>query len=102
MQGYDIGMLIATQYCMRKDFNWVNNPELNESDRANLSYIKKLLEEGETEAAMHYATWNCDTMIRDAIPATVWKYMGGGLTPKGKERLLKEKGTIFFIVPKSR
>lgn len=84
----------------KPNYKWVNNPDLNERDRAALKHIKDLLEAGDTEEAMHYASWNCDTMIRDAIPATVWKYMGGNLLPRGEENLKKEKGQVFFVLPK--
>lgn len=84
-----------------QDFNWINNPEVTNSDRAALKRIKELLEAGKTAEAMNYATWSCDTIIREAIPATVWKYMGGGLTRTGEANLLKEAGTIFFIAPKT-
>ena len=84
----------------KPNYDWINNPNMDDRDKAALKRIKDLLEAGETEEAMHYASWNCDTFIRDAIPATVWKYMGGNLLPKGEENLKKEKGQVFFILPK--
>lgn len=84
---------------MKKDFTWVNpenRPDLTNRDRADLAHIKELLEKGDMTGAMFHARYNCDTVIREEIPPSVWLIMGGTLLPVGERKPKEQEGTIFF------
>ena len=68
---------------------WTEPEDLDPSDWRKLKVIKKLYDEEDYGEAMQYAMYNCDTVIRDAVPPNVWLEMGGGLTPYGREKLRK-------------
>lgn len=75
--------------------DWSNPSYLSELDREDLKYVKFLYEQGEKELAYKTAS-DLDTIVRDEIPLSIWRDMGGKLTPVGEERLRKEQEDLSY------
>lgn len=70
--------------------DWTKPKHLSKKDRGDLKSLKKLYDKGEFEEALKYAS-DLDTIVREEIPAAIWKEIGGKLTRTGEERLLKSE-----------
>lgn len=66
---------------------WTRPKYMDERDHKQLRHIYDLYKQGKFKQAMDYASFNCDTAIREEIPGEIWKKMGGELTPSGEARL---------------
>lgn len=66
---------------------WTKPKYMDERDHSQLRHIYDLYKQGKFKQAMDYASFNCDTAIREEIPGEIWKKMGGELTPSGEARL---------------
>lgn len=64
--------------------------ELYAEDAAALETVADLLKQGDRQSAMRVAEL-LDTAAREEIPPAVWTYMGGELTPRGRELLRREE-----------
>lgn len=71
--------------------SWTTPKHLNAADHHALKYIYDLYKAGKLHEAMDYASFNADTVIREEIPADIWKKMGGQLTKTGEEKLKSKK-----------
>jgi hypothetical protein len=67
--------------------DWTEPAHLELRDWFQLKKIKRLYEEGDMKEAMNFATFDCDTVIREEIPPHIWVAMGGTLTKAGEEKL---------------
>ena len=67
--------------------DWTEPAHLGSSDWFQLKRIKKLYEKGDMKEAMNFASFDCDTVIREEIPPHIWVAMGGKLTKAGEEKL---------------
>ena len=80
-----------------KNPDWTEPEHLSKRDHEALKHIFQLYKEGDFRAAMDYAMYSCDTVIREEIPPDIWKKMGGGLTATGEEKLKNnEKTTALY------
>lgn len=66
---------------------WTRPKYMDERDHRQLRHIYDLYKQGKFKQAMDYASYNCDTAIREEIPGEIWKKIGGELTPSGEARL---------------
>ncbi|HRE97760.1 MAG TPA: hypothetical protein PK637_13405 [Flavobacteriales bacterium] len=66
---------------------WTRPKYMDERDHKQLRHIYDLYKQKKFKQAMDYASFNCDTAIREEIPGEIWKKMGGELTPSGEARL---------------
>lgn len=66
---------------------WTRPKYMDERDHKQLRHIYDLYKKKKFKQAMDYASFNCDTAIREEIPGEIWKKMGGELTPSGEARL---------------
>lgn len=73
--------------------DWTKPKHLPKKDKNDLKTVKKLYEKGKLQEALQYAS-DLDTIVREEIPGLIWKEIGGKLTPKGEEQLLKEENKI--------
>jgi hypothetical protein len=67
---------------------WTKPKHLNAKDHDDLKTIYRLYKEGKLKEAMQFASWECDTIIREQIPNEMWEKMGGKLT-KSAASLIK-------------
>lgn len=73
-----------------KKNDWTTPEFLKQKDHDDLKEINRLYKEGKMEQAYNYAS-NLDTIVREEIPASIWKAIGGQLTKKGESNLKLEK-----------
>jgi len=78
----------------RKPKDWTEPRHLDEVDWSALKHIKLLCNKQKYQEAMEYATYSCDTEIREQIPPDLWLKMGGQLTSTGWEKLKKLKAEV--------
>lgn len=69
---------------------WTTPKHLSEKDHNDLKQVFDLYQKGDLNKAYSYAA-GLDTIVREEIPVNIWKNIGGKLTPKGKEKLVKVK-----------
>jgi hypothetical protein len=73
-----------------KNHGWTKPDFLKQKDRDDLKEINRLYQQGKIEQAYNYAS-NLHTIVREEIPAAIWKEIGGELTKKGETNLKLEK-----------
>ncbi len=66
--------------------DWTKPKHLSAKDHRDLKEVHKLYKAGKLKEAMKYAS-NLDTIVREEIPANIWKEIGGKLTRAGEDEL---------------
>jgi hypothetical protein len=66
---------------------WTRPKYMDERDHKQLRHIYDLYKKGKFKEAYNYASFDCDTAIREEIPGEIWKKIGGELTPSGEAKL---------------
>ncbi len=69
---------------------WTTPKHLSDKDHNDLKQVFDLYQKGDLNKAYSFAA-GLDTIVREEIPVDIWKNIGGKLTPKGKEKLVKVK-----------
>lgn len=74
--------------------SWTMPKHLKESDHEALKRFYELFTKRKFDLALNFAS-SLDTIVREEIPADIWKQIGGRFTLKGEEELRKiEKKTV--------
>lgn len=73
-----------------KTSDWTMPKHLSKKDHSDLKIVKRFYVKGKFQEALKYAS-NLDTIMREEIPSSIWKEIGGKLTRTGEERLRKAK-----------
>lgn len=60
----------------RKKKDWTEPYYLYKQDHRDLKEVRRLYRAGKLKEAMEYAS-KLDTVVRDQIPADIWRKMGG-------------------------